>query len=207
MDNPSAYITVSSKTTVWGPLFSSLPDSRERKCLFVDCSTVYLVCTVKERVEEQLKTLLAKHTLPPPELIIPILEKAGWGEQELGEQLYGTTVSLANGIRRILNLRDKNMKTLAKIFEVIMVFSGQKFELIELSATRFSLSISDCPMLHVGKNMSTTIKSKFCDLYCNSGSKAIADTVLGLEPTCSWDKSLVRGTGKCTLTFESRKSK
>lgn len=166
-----------------------------------------MVSVVKKSVEEQIKNLLARHSVPPLEVIIPILEKAGRGEQELTNQMYDMHISITNGMKEILNLKDRDMKTLAKIFEVICVYSGQRIEPNELSQTRFSLSVSDCPMLHVGKNINTNVKSKFCDLCCSAGSRAIAGTVLGREVTCSWDKKLIRGAGKCTVTFELGKNK
>ena len=166
-----------------------------------------MVSTVKKSAEEQIKTLLTKQSFPPLEVIIPILEKAGRGEQELAKQMYDTQVSITNGVKEILNLKDKDMKTAAKIFELICDYSGQKIEPIELSQTRFSLSISDCPMLHVGKDVSIDVKSKFCDLCCSTGASAIAGTVLGQEFTCSWDKKLIKGGGKCTTTVELGKTK
>jgi uncharacterized radical SAM superfamily protein len=165
------------------------------------------VSVVKKSIEEQIKTLLARHSFPPLEVIIPILEKAGRGEQELAEQIYDTQVAITNGVREILNLKESNMKTVARIFEIICDFYGQKIEPIELSQTRFSLSISDCPMLHVGKNVSVSVKSKFCDLCCSAGATATAGTVLGQEYTCSWDKKLIKSMGKCTTIVELRKTK
>ena len=162
---------------------------------------------MKKNLEEQIKTLLAKHSFPPLEVIIPILEKAGRGEQELADQMYDTQVAITNGVREILNLKGNDMKTLARIFEIICDFYGQKIEPIELSQTLFSLSISDCPMLHVGKDVSISVKSKFCDLCCSTGASATAGTVLGQEYTCSWDKKLIKGTGKCTTTVELGKTK
>jgi len=173
----------------------------------VKVSLLCVVSVVKKSVEEQIKTLLARHSFPPLEVIIPILEKAGRGEQELRDQMYDTEVSITNGVREILNLKGRDMKTFAKIFEIICDFSGQKIEPIELSQTRFSLSISDCPMLHVGKDVSISVKSKFCDLCCSAGASAIAGTVLDQEYTCSWDKKLIRGAGKCTTTVELGKTK
>jgi hypothetical protein len=166
-----------------------------------------VVSAVKKSVEEQIKTLLARHSFPPLEVIIPILEKAGRGEQELRDQLYETEVSITNGVREILNLKGRDMKTLAKIFEIICDFEGTKIEPVELSETRYSLSISDCPMLHVGKDVSTSVKSKFCDLCCSVGARAIAGTVLSQEFTCSWDKKLIKGGGKCTTIVELGKTK
>ncbi len=162
---------------------------------------------MKKTVEERIKALFAKHSLPPFEVIIPILEKTGQGEEELTAQFYDSTVSLARGLKEILGLKDKNMKSLAKLMEVVLGFEGQKFEPIELSESRFSFSISDCPMLHVGRDVSSNVKSKFCDLWCGSGSKALMDTVLGKGAgACAWDKCLIKGAGKCKVVFESVKT-
>jgi len=159
--------------------------------------------TLKRTAEEQMKVLLSKHSLPPLEVIIPILEKAGRGEQELAAQIYDMYASIAKGIREILGLKEKNMKTLAKVFEVLLSFEGVKFQPIELSEPRFSLSISNCPMLHVGKTINLNVKSKFCDAICTGGSKALMDTILGSSRcTCAWNKALIKGAGKCTLVFE-----
>lgn len=165
--------------------------------------TTVLGKPMKKTVEEQIKVLFSRFSFPPLEVIIPILEKAGHGEQELTTQVYNTETTLVKGIKEILGLNDKNMKTLAKVMEIMLSFEGAKFEPIELSESRFSLSISDCPMLHVGKGVSSSVKSKFCDLICTAGSKAAMDTVLGQDRgSCFWDKSLIRGAGKCRLVFE-----
>jgi hypothetical protein len=162
---------------------------------------------MKKTVEEQIKVLLAKYSEPPLEVIIPILEKAGRGEQELTAHFYDIESSLTNGIKEIFGLKDKNMKTLAKVVEIAMGASGQKIEPIELSESRFSFSITDCPMIHVGKNVSLNVKSKFCDLICAGSGRAFMDTVLGQDRgTCFWDKSLIKGKGKCRLVFELVKS-
>jgi hypothetical protein len=165
------------------------------------------VSVVKKSVEEKIKTLLAKHSYPPLEVIIPILEKAGRGEQELRDQIYDAEVSITNGVREILNLKGRDMKTLARIFEIICAFEGLKTGPNELSETRFSISIPDCPMLHVGKDVSTDVKSKFCDLCCSASASAIAGTVLGQEFICSWDKKLIKGGSKCTTIIELGKTK
>jgi len=158
---------------------------------------------VKKTAEKQIKDLLTRHSFPPLEVIIPILEKAGRGEQELATQFYDTYTSLAKGIKEILELKDKNMKTLAKVWEIVLGFEGSKFEPIELTESRFSFSIPDCPMLHVGKDVSLNVKSKFCDLICTAGSKALMDTVLSPHKgNCTWNKALIRGAGKCTVVFE-----
>lgn len=158
---------------------------------------------MKKTAEEQIKVLFAKQSFPPLEVIIPILEKAGRGEQELTAQVYNTDSTLAKGIREILGLKGKDLKTLAKVVEIAFSFEGVKYQPIELSESRFSFSVLDCPMLHVGKNVSLNVKSKFCDLVCAAGAKAFMDTVLDqVRCRCFWDKSLIKGTGKCKVGFE-----
>ena len=158
---------------------------------------------MKKTAEERIKVLFAKQSFPPLEVIIPILEKAGRGEQELTAQVYDIESTLARGIKEILGLKGKDMKTLAKVVEIAFSLLGTKYEPIELSESRFIFSISDCPMLHVGKNVSLNVKSKFCDLICAAGAKAYMDTVLGqIRSRCFWDKSLIKGTGKCRVGFE-----
>ena len=163
---------------------------------------------MKKTAEKQIKDLVAKHAFPPYEVIIPILEKAGRGEQELTAQIYNTYATLAEGTTRILGLKDKNMKTVAKVFEIVISLEGVKLQPIELLESKFSFNLPDCPMLHVGKNVSFNVKSKFCDLICTAGSKGLMDTILGSQRgTCTWDKALIRGAGKCTTTFELVKPK
>jgi len=163
---------------------------------------------MKKTAEEQIKVLFAKQSFPPLEVIIPILEKAGRGEQELTTQVYDMESTLVKGIKEILRLKGEDMKTLAKVVEIAFSFEGVKLEPIKLSESKFSLSISDCPMLHVGKNVSLNVKSKFCDLICTGGSKALMDTVLGQDRgSCFWDKSLIKGAGKCKLVFELVKTR
>jgi hypothetical protein len=163
---------------------------------------------VKKTPEEQIKALFEKYSIPPLEVIIPILEKSGRGEQELTAQVYETITNLAEGIKEILGLKDKSMKTLAKAEGVLLGSYGQKFEPIELSEFRFSYSVPDCPMVHVGKGVSPSVKSKFCDLCCAGGSKALMDSVLGQgRATCTWDKSLIKGAGKCKVVYELVKTK
>lgn len=164
--------------------------------------------TVKKTTEEQIKDLFAKHSLLPLEVIIPILEKTGRGEQELTAQVYDTNTSLIKGIKEILGLKDNDMKTLAKVWEIILSFERTKFQPIELTESRFSFSIPDCPMIHVGKDVSFDVKSKFCDLICTAGSKALMDTVLSPNRgTCTWNKALIKGKGKCTVVFELVKTR
>lgn len=162
---------------------------------------------VKKTEEEKLKILFSKHTEPPLEVIIPILEKAGRGEQELTAQIYAVEVSLIKGMREILRWKENNVKTLAKIFGIMMGHYGQKFEPVELSESRFSIGISDCPMMHVGKDVSIDVKRKFCDLICSSSLRALKDTFGQDSLTCSWDKSLLKGTSRCKVTFELVKAK
>jgi len=166
------------------------------------------VRAVKKTAEEQIKALIKKRSFPPIEVIIPILEKAGRGEQELTAQIYNTYATIAEGTTRILGLKDKDMKTVAKVFEIVISLEGLKLQPIELSESRFSFHLQDCPMLHVGKNVSFNVKSKFCDLICTAGSRGLIDTILGPQRgTCTWDKALIRGAGKCTTTFELVKPK
>lgn len=162
---------------------------------------------VKKTAEERIKVLLKKHTYPPLEVIIPILQKAGRGEQELSAQLYATEVGVIKGMREILGLKENDLKTLAKIFGVMMAHYGQKFEPIELSESRFSVGIRDCPMMHVGKDVGVNVKSKFCDLVCSNGLSALKDSFGQDNIVCSWDKALIKGGGKCKLVFELVKSK
>lgn len=161
---------------------------------------------MKRSKEERIKALLAKHSEPPLNVVIPILEKAGRGEKELTSQIYETDMSYAKGLKEILGLKDKNMKVLAKVFVALLSSYGQKFEPVELSADRFSLTVSDCPMIHVGKDVSTSVRSKYCDLVCSAGSKAVTAAVLGSECTCYWDKALIKGAGKCKVVFELGKA-
>jgi hypothetical protein len=156
---------------------------------------------MKKSKEEQIRLLVSTHSFPPLEVVIPILENAGRGEKELANQIHDTDVFLANGLKEILGLKDKNMRAVAKIFGVLLGSHGQRFEPVELSESRFSLTVSDCPMMHVGKNVSASVRSKYCDLVCSAGSKAIAETILGPESACSWDKALIKGAGKCKVEF------
>jgi len=163
---------------------------------------------LKKTAEKQIRDLLAKHTYPPVEVIIPILEKAGRGEQELTAQIYNTYATVAEGTTRILGLKGKDMRTVAKVFEILLSLEGLKLQPVELSESKFSFNLPDCPMVHVGKNVSFDVKSKFCDLICTAGSRGLMDTILGPQKgTCTWDKALIRGAGKCTTTFELVKPK
>lgn len=158
---------------------------------------------LKKTTEEKIKALFAQHSFPPVELVIPICEKTGKGQEELAVQVYDTFKSLADGVKEILDLKGRNMRTLAKMTEAVLGFYGQRLEPIELSDSKFSYSISDCPMCHVCSDVSLNVKSKFCDLYCTSGEKAFMDSALGENrATCTWDKALIRGAGNCTVTYE-----
>jgi len=166
---------------------------------------LYYMRQLKKTAEEQLRDLFARHSPPPLEVIIPILEQTGRGEQELVAQFYDTYTSLVERIQEILGLKDKNMKTLAKVGEIVLSFEGRKFQPIGLTEARFSVSLSDCPMCHVGKDVSLNVKGKFCDLICTGMAKAMMDTVLGPQRgTCTWEKALIRGARKCTLVFECK---
>jgi len=157
---------------------------------------------VEGTAQERLRDLFTKHSYAPLDVIIPILEKAGRGEQELTSQIYHADATLTKGVKEILGLKGRDMKTLARVWEIIVSFEGGKIQPIELDESRFSFSISECPMLHVGKDVSLGVKSKFCDLICTAGSKALTETVLGEgRATCSWDKALIKGAGKCTVAF------
>ncbi len=162
---------------------------------------------MKKTVEEQMRVLLAKYTYPPVEVVIPILEKTGRGEKELADQIHEIDMAVLSGTMKILNLKEKNMRTVSKMFGVLLSSYGQKYEPIELSENRFCVSVSDCPMLHVSKNVNVAVKSKFCDVLCSSTAKAMAQLVLGKEGNCSWDKALIRGGRKCTVAFELVKTK
>ncbi len=162
---------------------------------------------MKKGVEEQIRSVLAKHSFPPLEVVIPILEKAGRGEEELTTQLYESNMSLVSELREILKLKDGKMRNLARMFEVLLSCYGQRFEPIELSDIRFSFSISDCPMLHVGKDVNASVRGKYCDLVCSAGAKAFTKAILGPDGTCSWDKALIKGAGKCQVIFEMGKTK
>jgi len=147
---------------------------------------------MKGSTEKQIRALFSKHSVPPLEVIIPILQKTGRGEQELKALVYTAYVNVANGLREIMELKDNNMTTLAKVWEITSSFEGAKCEPIELTEYTFSFSISDCPMLHVGKDISFEVRSKFCDLVCTGGSTALMDTVLASNKgTCTWDKALI----------------
>lgn len=163
---------------------------------------------LKKTAEEQLRVLFTRHSPPPLEVIIPILEAAGRGEQQLAAQFYDTYKNLTEETKEILGLEDRNMKTLAKVGEIILSFEGRRFQPIELTKSRFSFSLLDCPMCHVGKGVSLDVKSKFCDLICTGTTKAMIDTVLGPQRgTCTWEKALIRGARKCTVVFESVNAK
>jgi hypothetical protein len=163
---------------------------------------------MKKSAEERIKRLFAQHPYPPIDVIIPILETAGRGEKELESQIYDIYCDLANGIKEIMSLKGNDMKTLARVWEISTASEGMKTQPLELSESRYSFSITDCPMIHVGKNVSTNVKSKFCDIVCTAGSRALMDTVLAPQKgVCVWSKTLIKGTGKCMVTFELVKAK
>jgi hypothetical protein len=158
---------------------------------------------LKKTAEKQIRDLLRKHQYPPLDVIIPILEKSGRGEQELAAQVSETDLSVIKGIKEILGLMDNNMKTLAKVLEIYLAFGGAEFQPVELTESKFAIAISDCPMLHVSKGVGLNVKSKFCDMICASAGKVIIDTLLSpRRGICTWDKALIKGAGKCTLAFE-----
>jgi len=159
-----------------------------------------------DTTERRIRALFATHPEVPLEVVIPILEQAGRGEQEFEAQVYNTQTELSKGIMRILGLEDKSMRTVAKLVELKAGFYGKGFQPIELTDSKLSFSIPDCPMLHVGKDVSLNMKRKFCDAHCAGGSRAVMDAVLGPHRgTCTWDKALIRGAKKCTVMFESVK--
>lgn len=167
-----------------------------------------LVVVVRKSAEERLKVLFAKHQFPAVDVVIPVLQKSGRGEKELMSQFYVTEVSLTKGIMQILGLKTRDMKTLVKVMEVVFLWEGQKFEPIELSDSKFSYAVPDCPMVHVGKDITEEVKSKFCDLFCTAASQAMMDTVLGKgKGSCYWDKSLIKGAGNCKLLWETTEAK
>jgi len=158
---------------------------------------------LKKTTEKQIRDLLKKHSYPPLEVIIPILEKSGRGERELAAHVSEIDLSVIKGIKEILKLKDNNMRTLAKVLEIYLAFGGAQFQPVELTESRFAITISDCPMLHVSKDVDFNVKSKFCDLICASASKVIIDNVLRPKRgVCTWDKALIKGAGKCILAFE-----
>jgi hypothetical protein len=107
-----------------------------------------------------------------------------------------------------MKLKRNDMKTLARVWEISTASEGMKMQPLELSESRYSFSITDCPMIHVGKNVSTNVKGKFCDIVCTAGSRALMDTILAPQKgVCGWSKTLIKGTGKCTVTFELVKAK
>jgi len=61
-----------------------------------------MVSTLKKTSEEQLRALFAKHSTPPLEVVIPILQTAGRGEQELVAQFYDSCTDLVKQITEIL---------------------------------------------------------------------------------------------------------
>jgi hypothetical protein len=157
---------------------------------------------LKKTAEDRIKALLAKHTFPPLEVIIPILEKSGRGEKELEGQIYETALALMKNAKKVLGMKGKDIRTFAKMYEVLLAADGTRIEPIELSESKFSFSITDCPMLHV-KGVNIEVKSKFCDLNCNAATRAMTDAVLDVgRVKGSWDKALIKGGSRCTILFE-----
>jgi hypothetical protein len=159
-------------------------------------------------VEEQIKALFAKYSIPPIEVAMPILEKARRGEQELASSIYETNYSVAKEAKEVLRLKERNMNSLAKLVGALWSFEGQRFEPVELLDSKLVLSVPDCPMMHVGEKVSFEVKSKFCDVLCTAASKALMDAVCGKdEGSCMWNKSLIKGSGNCRVVFELVKAR
>ena len=74
---------------------------------------------MKKPAEEKLRVLFKKYPFPPVDVVIPLLEKSGRGEQELFSQFYETEANLTREILEILNLKTRDMKTLVKVMEVV----------------------------------------------------------------------------------------
>jgi hypothetical protein len=163
---------------------------------------------MKKTVEEQIKALFAKYSIPPIEVVIPILEKAGRGEQELTSYIYETYFKVAKETKGVLGLKEGNMKSLARLVGALWSFEGQKFEPVELYDSKLILGVPDCPMMHVGDKVSFDVKSRFCDVLCAAASKALMDAVCGKNKSrCEWNKSLIKGSGKCRVVFELVKTR
>jgi hypothetical protein len=153
--------------------------------------------------EERIRDLLSKYSFPPVEVIIPILEKSGRGEQELAAYVYDQEKEIVPAVMKILGLKERNLRTIAKVIEAYWCAQGLKFQPVELSNSKLSFTISACPMLQVGKTVSLGVKEKFCDLICSAGAKALNDIVLSpREAVCTWNRALIKGANKCTLTFK-----
>jgi hypothetical protein len=154
-------------------------------------------------MEERIRDLSAKRLILPIEVIIPILEKAGRGEQELTAHIYSSSSSLSEEINEILGLTEKNMRTLAKLWEIFCGIQGIRIQPIELTETRYSVSVASCGMLHVGKGVRLNVKNKFCDVVCGGVGRGVMDVALGPDRgTCMGDKGLIEGKNKCKLAFE-----
>jgi hypothetical protein len=153
--------------------------------------------------EERIRDLSAKRLTLPLEVIIPILEKSGRSEQELTAQIYSSCSSLSKEIREILGLTEKNMRTLAKLWEVFCGVQGIRFQPIELTEDRYSVGLTNCLMLHVGKGVSPNVKNKFCDAVCMGIGRGVMDIALGSgRGICSGDRALIKGKNKCIIAFE-----
>jgi hypothetical protein len=154
--------------------------------------------------EERIRDLLSKYSFPPVEVIIPILEKSGRGEQELAAYVYDQEKEIVPAVMKILGLKERNLRTVARAIEAYWGAQGLRFQSVELSDSKFSFTMSICPMLQVGKDASPSVKEKFCDLICSAGATALNDIVLSPKGAiCTWNKALIKGANKCTLTFES----
>jgi len=89
------------------------------------------------------------------------------------------------------------------VWEILTIFGGEKIQPIELSESKFSFSTTDCPMVQVTKDINSNVKGKYCDLLCTAGSKALMDTLLSpCKGSCTWNKAMIKGVGKCTVVFE-----
>lgn len=162
---------------------------------------------MKGSTEKQIRALFSRHSIPPLEVIIPILQKTGRGEEELKTLIYTAYVKIAEGLREIMGLKGNNMLALAKVWEITASFEGAKCEPIKLNEATFSFSTSDCPMLHIGKDISFDVRSKFCDIVCAGGSTALMDAILASNKgTCTWDKALIKGAKKCKVVFQMAKT-
>lgn len=73
---------------------------------------------MEKSAEERIRDLFTKRLALPLEVIIPILEKAGRSEKELTAQIYSYSTSIGEEIKEILGLTEKNIRTLAKLFEI-----------------------------------------------------------------------------------------
>jgi len=84
------------------------------------------VRAMKKTPEKQIRDLFAKHSIPPLEVIIPILEKTGRGEQELTTQVYDTFTSLAKGIKEILRVERQKHGDIGKSLRSVLGYKWRK---------------------------------------------------------------------------------